>query len=587
MSTIDRLSGSLSSVAIKAPVRVATTGPVTLAGLQTIDGVALGAGDRVLARNQANAVENGIWIVRATAWQRATDFNGSRDAVTGTEIGVVAGVTWAGQRFQIAAPDPVVIGVSPLSFVVMGQGPVGAVGPTGPLGPTGPQGAPGTTTVTGGVLGPVSSTIGNVARWNDALGGALNDGGVAVSNLVTLSGSQTVSGNKTFSGAVQFEGSTVVYASDSGASAAPHLTLRRQSASPAANDVMASVEFVGNDNGGNLTAYAQLQGMIVSPINGSEAGGLDVFTLVGGSPVRQGRFGSGLLLGTATGSFQGTGTVNATAYYVNGVALGTSAGLPAWHLHGLALANNGSDANNDIDVAAGACRSDDDTTDIVRSGAITKRLDATWTAGNNNGGRDGGSKTSNTTYHVFAICKNGGADPDVLFSTSLSSPTMPSLYTKKRRIGSILTDGSGNIRGFVQTGDFFQWKSRITASWDDTSSRTPVAIGVPTGLKFAVLFTARMREDSGGGGGTSYRHVVFTSLDENDVAPSSSPSLAILPALGIDEFGSPISAKMQVAGQFEIMTDTAGQIGYRTAGSNAFFIDVATIGWRDTRGRLG
>jgi hypothetical protein len=100
MSAIDRLSGSLSLVAIKAPVRAASTAPLTLFGLQTIDGVALAKDDRVLVKNQANAVENGIWIVQTTAWQRASDFNGSRDAVTGTEIGVVAGSVNGGQRFQ-------------------------------------------------------------------------------------------------------------------------------------------------------------------------------------------------------------------------------------------------------------------------------------------------------------------------------------------------------------------------------------------------------------------------------------------------------------------------------------------------------
>ncbi len=156
MSAIDRLSGSLSSVAIKAPVRAASTAPLTLFGLQTVDGVVLAKDDRVLVKNQANAVENGIWIVATTAWQRASDFNGSRDAVTGTEIGVVAGSVNGGQRFQISAPDPVVIGVSALSFQVMSQGATGATGATGPVGPTGPQGLQGIQGIQGvqGVTGP-------------------------------------------------------------------------------------------------------------------------------------------------------------------------------------------------------------------------------------------------------------------------------------------------------------------------------------------------------------------------------------------------------------------------------------------------
>jgi len=49
--------------AIKEPCRVATTGAITLHGAQTIDGLALSAGDRVLVRAQASAIDNGIWQV--------------------------------------------------------------------------------------------------------------------------------------------------------------------------------------------------------------------------------------------------------------------------------------------------------------------------------------------------------------------------------------------------------------------------------------------------------------------------------------------------------------------------------------------
>lgn len=57
----------------KASVKVASTGNLTLSGEQTIDGVAAVAGDRVLAKNQSSAAQNGIYIVSAGAWTRATD----------------------------------------------------------------------------------------------------------------------------------------------------------------------------------------------------------------------------------------------------------------------------------------------------------------------------------------------------------------------------------------------------------------------------------------------------------------------------------------------------------------------------------
>lgn len=58
---------------VKASAVVATTANITLSGTQTIDGVALVAGDRVLVKNQSTASANGIYVVAAGAWTRATD----------------------------------------------------------------------------------------------------------------------------------------------------------------------------------------------------------------------------------------------------------------------------------------------------------------------------------------------------------------------------------------------------------------------------------------------------------------------------------------------------------------------------------
>jgi len=59
----------------KGSVRAATTAGITLSGLQTVDGVALSAGDRVLVKNQGFQFDNGIYLVASGAWTRALDFN--------------------------------------------------------------------------------------------------------------------------------------------------------------------------------------------------------------------------------------------------------------------------------------------------------------------------------------------------------------------------------------------------------------------------------------------------------------------------------------------------------------------------------
>lgn len=57
----------------KTSVRAASTGNLVLSGTQTVDGVVLAAGDRVLVKDQAVPAQNGIYIVSAGAWSRATD----------------------------------------------------------------------------------------------------------------------------------------------------------------------------------------------------------------------------------------------------------------------------------------------------------------------------------------------------------------------------------------------------------------------------------------------------------------------------------------------------------------------------------
>jgi hypothetical protein len=53
----------------------ATTANITLSAPQTIDGIAVVAGNRVLVKNQTTTTQNGIYVVAAGAWTRATDYD--------------------------------------------------------------------------------------------------------------------------------------------------------------------------------------------------------------------------------------------------------------------------------------------------------------------------------------------------------------------------------------------------------------------------------------------------------------------------------------------------------------------------------
>ena len=84
---------------IKKSVRVATTANITLSGTQTIDGIAVVAGDRVLVKDQTTASQNGIYVVAAGAWSRATDAN-TISKLAGALVNVDSGTANGGIRYD-------------------------------------------------------------------------------------------------------------------------------------------------------------------------------------------------------------------------------------------------------------------------------------------------------------------------------------------------------------------------------------------------------------------------------------------------------------------------------------------------------
>ena len=90
--TRSQLDAAIQGFAWKAPVRAATTANITLSGTQTIDGVALVAGDRVLVKNQSTASGNGIYLVASGSWTRSTDFDTAAEML-GAAVFVSEGAT--------------------------------------------------------------------------------------------------------------------------------------------------------------------------------------------------------------------------------------------------------------------------------------------------------------------------------------------------------------------------------------------------------------------------------------------------------------------------------------------------------------
>ncbi|HWH14248.1 MAG TPA: hypothetical protein VNT51_05840 [Miltoncostaeaceae bacterium] len=100
---------------MKASARAATTANITLSGTQTIDGVAVVANDRVLVKNQSTPAQNGIYVVAAGAWSRATDFDAWTE-VPGAVVAVEAGTVNADTVWLSTADQGGALGTTAIAF---------------------------------------------------------------------------------------------------------------------------------------------------------------------------------------------------------------------------------------------------------------------------------------------------------------------------------------------------------------------------------------------------------------------------------------------------------------------------------------
>lgn len=101
---------------VKNSVKVATTANITLSGTQTIDGISVVAGDRVLVKNQSTASTNGIYVVAAGAWTRSTDADTSAKVTSGMYCFVEQGTTQADTCWVLSTDGAITLGTTSLSF---------------------------------------------------------------------------------------------------------------------------------------------------------------------------------------------------------------------------------------------------------------------------------------------------------------------------------------------------------------------------------------------------------------------------------------------------------------------------------------
>lgn len=243
---------------------------------------------------------------------------------------------------------------------------------------------------------------------------------------------------------------------------------------------------------------------------------------------------------------------------------------------GLVLSNNGTDASHDIDIATGWAMDATRVQAIYLASAITKRIDANWSAGTGNGGFPSALTLSAATwYHVFLILNvegdSGTYTVDAGFDTSLTATNLlagATGYDYYRRIGSVLTDGSANILAFTMVE--LPSGGRRILKWADppldvdtstlSTSGTLYTLSVPTGVRvIAETNIFGTNQDS-----------YVSSPDANDEAPSISAA----PLLSLENTGGNTTAG------FRVLTDTSARVRGR-GGAASTVLRIATLGWEE------
>lgn len=232
--------------------------------------------------------------------------------------------------------------------------------------------------------------------------------------------------------------------------------------------------------------------------------------------------------------------------------------------------STGTDADHDINIAAGAAAETGAGGEVMHLPAtLTKRIDAAWAVGSAAGGLDTGSVGSTTMYAVWLIMRSDTSIVDALFSTSFTSPTLPTNYDFKRLIGAVATNSSSNIVTFTQVGDYFRYTGDVIKDVADTTiSQLAFEVGtlsVPPSSLAHVYFSEK--NPSGGetyGGGWLRTNGASDSSDTEDMA------MYIQTAQAFD----------QMVVTLQVLVDSSSRVQYAAyEASGATTVAISTVGF--------
>lgn len=283
-------------------------------------------------------------------------------------------------------------------------------------------------------------------------------------------------------------------------------------------------------------------------------------------------------------AFTGTPTVPTAAVGTNTTQIATTAFVLAntsgagggKGIVGLLPANNTTTPNTKLNIAPGSAMDKDQTALLTLASGIIKTT-STWAVGTNAGALDTGSIAPSTGYHIYVVYNTSTLNTDILFSTSATAPTMPSGYTKRRRIGAFITDASGFIiPGLWRADGSFELLKEITvATARSLTLQSLLGFPVPLGVKLELDMNVLLNSTTG------TNPTFYGILSDPDIGPRTLTAGAEwATAFGYKQLG------VQFMGKAKCWANTSGQVytwAYSATGDTGMQGYFYFMGWRDLR----
>ncbi|WP_103894433.1 phage tail protein [Pseudomonas sp. NFACC36] len=572
-----RIQEELYKLDSKQSVRAATTANIALAGLQTIDGVNLVAGDRVLVKNQAAAKDNGIYVASSSgSWTRAADADAGAEITPGLVVHIEQGTANADSFWQLSTDAPIALGTTALIFIP-------ALGRSGVAAGTYKQivvdvfgriiSGSNPTTLAGYGISDAFTKTESTAAIQTAIAALVDSSPAGLNTLAELA--LALGNDPNF--ATTMTNLLAGKAAKSTTLAGYGITDAYTKADQDVARAVANVDTL-RINGTYLVVAGTLGvlpmpgmlGTLLHQERGSSNGRWQLFS------------GSNGRLYQRSASY-GDGTWSAWDGIVTESTYDSLDNSKIGYFYGLTMANHSAAPTTSVTVSPGVARSSGNETTISLPAAMTGLLQSSggWSAASGGNKLDTGARAANSWYHLFLIKKTLDGTGNLLFSLSSTAPALPPGYAGFRRIGAVKTDSSGNIIPFINVGREFYFATPIK----DVSTSTPanstgtttgsatVTLSVPPGVRTKVMAHIAMSSIA-----------AFFYMRPTD---SSAVSMAMVNG-AITAWQAGIGANTSdvdyLAFPFECLTDTAASVTLQwqisSSGGTAYYA-VATLGYSE------